>query len=76
MGTLDQVPPLSNLRGGAFYIKGALSVTSSRNTYEKCYVSPQGAVFSIINTGQMIETSSYYYQNAAIKGGVIYAENT
>jgi hypothetical protein len=33
-------------------------------------------VFTIVNTGSMSETGSYYYQNAAIKGGVIYAENT
>ena len=57
---LTSVPPTSDIRGGAFYIKDANIISSNLNVYEKCYLSPRGGVFTLINSFSMSDTSSSY----------------
>ena len=67
---------MSDPLAGAFYISGAMQVLSTVNTYQYCYLCKQGAIFSVIGTLLMSDTGSTFSQNAALIGGVIYAENT
>jgi predicted outer membrane repeat protein len=56
--------------GGAFYINGAVIVTSTSNTIQYCYNSDIGGAFHIENS-RLIESSSFIRDNTAVYGGAI-----
>ncbi len=56
--------------GGAFFIKGALGVTSASNSIRNCYHADIGGAFHI-EESKLTDSSSYLGNNAAVKGGAI-----
>jgi predicted outer membrane repeat protein len=56
--------------GGAFYIKGAVAVTSTSNTIKYCYHSDIGGAFHIENS-KLTDVSSIIRDNSAVNGGAI-----
>lgn len=69
--------------GGAIFVQDALLVTSTKNTYQYCYQTNEGAVFHLttsVNAASQLtytafeEYGSLYEQNQAEKGGVFYCD--
>ncbi len=56
--------------GGAFYIKGALGITSMSNSIKYCYNSDIGGAFHIENS-KLIDSLSVLRDNTAVLGGAI-----
>ena len=56
--------------GGAFFIKGALAVTSTSNTIKYCYNSDIGGAFHIENS-KLTDNLSVLRDNTAVFGGAI-----
>jgi predicted outer membrane repeat protein len=56
--------------GGAFYIKDAVSVSSTNNNIKYCYNSDIGGAFHIENS-RLIDISSEIRDNTAVYGGAI-----
>lgn len=72
---LQVATPVSTI-GGAFYIKNAASVSSSRNEIKYCHLADVGAAFYLENT-VFTDTSvtSKFTKNAALKGGAFYCKS-
>lgn len=61
--------------GGAFYIKDAISVTSSENSIKYCWLCDQGSAYSLSSTTFSDSDSTYDY-NAGLQGGLFYIESS
>ncbi len=46
--------------GGVFYFSGADQLTSSDNTYQKCFTGDKGGIFTLINVNKLTERGSQY----------------
>jgi predicted outer membrane repeat protein len=72
---LQPATPVSTI-GGAFYIKNAAGVFSTRNEIKYCHLADVGAAFYLENTvftdGSV---TSKFTKNAALKGGAIYCKS-
>ena len=76
LGKINLASPTSDL-AGAFYLTSSLSVTSTSNTYQFCYLCAQGAIYTLLNiVGAFTDTNSKYTSNAALTAGVIYLSKT
>eukprot|EP00347_Sterkiella_histriomuscorum_P024148 403332142 len=60
------------INSGAFYIQNAQLIESSLNIFRNCYGAKQGGVFSL-DTTQLTDNYSQFYQNSATQGGVFYS---
>eukprot|EP00347_Sterkiella_histriomuscorum_P005934 403354704 len=59
-------------KGSAFYLDGMQTIISESNTFEMCRNAMNGSVFHIRNS-EFYDTDSKYKNNAANRGGSIYA---
>ena len=72
---LQPVTPVSTI-GGAFYIKNAASISSSRNEIKYCHLADVGGAFYLENTVFTDNSvTSKFTKNAALKGGAIYCKS-
>lgn len=67
---------LSQQYGNLFYLESGSwgAITSTSNTFRKCYSVNTGAIFYLPSGTSLTDTSSNFYQNTATYGGNVYCD--